>query len=128
MKLNILPVPIFLHLVDLLFLSSVLCGIYDTDFARYFKFNQKPTRTLNDLFILPKCTTVASCSHFFYRTQRTVINLPADINFLDPAPLKSRLLKHMFKKVEQYQENVQCTRRLSCDCHICRNIRVDSTL
>ena len=122
---NLLPVPMFLQLLDLLHLSSICSGAYDYDYTSFINYcDIGKQRCHSDLFILKSLNYVKSRDSFFFRTQRVANNLPIDVNFTNPVGLKNRLLSLMHQKLkEKFDENNVCTWRLCCDCPDCRPLR-----
>ena len=122
---NLLPVPMFLQLLDLLHLSSICTGTYDYDYTSFINYcDIGKQRCHSDLFILKSLNYVKSRDSFFFRTQRVANNLPIDVNFTNPVGLKNRLLSLMHQKLkEKFDENNVCTWRLCCDCPDCRPLR-----
>ena len=118
---NLLPVPMFLQLLDLLHLSSICSGAYDCDYTPFINYRDtEKQRCHSDLFLLKSPNYCKSRDSFFFRTQRVVNNLPSDINFGNPVGLKNRLLSLMHQKLrEKFNEDNICTWKICCDCTNC---------
>ena len=118
--LNILPLPMFMQLNEILLLSKLT---EDDSFLPMLKQNSEKGRT-NELFKLPKTRTEKARNDFFFRTCRLANRIEKYIEFNTKKGLKNRVLNFMWKFVnERFDGNNICSWHLCCDCQICRNNR-----
>ena len=118
--LNILPLPMFMQLNDILLLSKLT---EDDSFLPMLKQNSEKGRT-KELFKLPKTRTEKARNDFFFRTCRLANRIEKYIEFNTKKGLKNRVLIFMWKfENERFDENNICSWHLCCDCQICRNNR-----
>ena len=118
--LNILPLPMFMQLNDILLLSKLT---EDDSFLPMLKQNSEKGRT-NELFKLPKTRNEKARNDFFFRTCRLANRIEKNIEFNTKKGLKNRVLNFMWKFVnERFNENNICSWHLCCDPQICRNNR-----
>ena len=116
--LNILPLPMFLQLNDVLLLSKIT----NEETGTSFSLPERPEiRGRSETFKLRKTRTEKGWSNFIFRNCRLVNRLDDYIDFMNTQRLKNRLLKLLWKLVdEKYSESNVCTWQLSCDCPTCR--------
>ena len=83
-RLNLLPLSYFIEITDLLFLSKVINGVYDTDWTGFFTFheNQRSTRH-SSTFDLQRTRNVKTTERFFHRTPQLANNIPIDICIME---------------------------------------------
>ena len=118
--LNILPLPMFLQLNDKLLLSKITTEEMGTSVSLPERPEIRGRR--REIFKLWKTRTEKGRSEFVFRNCRLDNRLDYYIDFVNPQGLKNRLLKLMWKFVdEKYSESNVCTWQLSCDCPTCRN-------
>ena len=97
LMLNVLPLPMFWQLNNLLYLSKIWhqntgeMKLYET-----VKNNRRHTSSK-----LPTLWTERACSEFCFRTCGVVNLLPHYVDFFNPDGLKNRLLDYKYKKVSQ---------------------------
>ena len=122
--LKILPVPMFLQLMDMLHLAQICQNAYNVHYSEFISINNNKNRVLLDYFDLPRVHLQRSRAGFFSRSQRLINNLPHYFNLNETNNLKRRLLEIMHTKFEtNYDENNPCSWILSCDCSNCRDVR-----
>jgi hypothetical protein len=118
-ELNLLPLSIYLELLDLLTLSKVIHRQVDIELPPCLSFSE--TRRNRKIFILPKVRLERSRTNFWYRSARLANILPQEVDFLNPVGLKGRLLRYFWRYFDMsFRENVPCTWRVSCLCQTCR--------
>ena len=118
--LNILPLPMFMQLNDILHLSKLT---EDDSFLPMLRQNSEKGRT-NELLKLPKTRTEKARNDFLFRTCRLANRIEKYIEFNTKKGLKNRVLNFMRKFVnKRFDENNICSWHLCCDCQICRNNR-----
>ena len=117
--LNILPLPMFLQLNDMLLLSKITNEELGTSISLPERPEKRGRRS--EIFKLWKTRTEKGRSEFVFRNCRLVNRLDDYIDFMNPQGLKNRLVKLMCKFFgEKYSESNVCTWQLSCDCPTCR--------
>ena len=117
--LNVLPLPLYLQLTDLLLLSS-LDGRTDV-FPHLSQCPQTNLRT-KDVFKSAKIRTENARGEFTIRTSRIANRIDKHVDFTNKTGLKNQILQLMWNfMVEKYNENNICTWQLACDCNQCRN-------
>ena len=116
--LNILPLPMFLQLNDMLLLSKITNEEMGSSISLP---ERSEIKGRSESFKLWKTRTEKGRSEFVFRNCRLVNRLDEYIDFMNPQGLKNRLLKLMWKFDEKYSESNLCTWQLSCDCPTCRN-------
>ena len=117
--LNVLPLPMYLQLTDLLLLSS-LDGRTDV-FPHLSQCPQTNLRT-KDVFKSAKIRTENARGEFTKRTSRIANRIDKHDDFTNKTGLKNRILQLMWNFMdEKYNENNICTWQLACDCNQCRN-------
>ena len=111
--LNILPIPMYMQIIDILFMSKLNSNYYDyyiqdlpnitTDGylrQKLFHFLQRPRNV--------KCE-----NNYLYRTPRLIQNIPHCVNFLEPIGLKQRLLTWTWTQFHsKYDEMNTCSWKL----------------
>ena len=96
---NILPLSLYLQLIDLLFLSNVLDGRYDIDTSQLIRFedSQRQTRQADyPRFRLCRPRTKLCEQNFWFRAPGLANRLPRRVEYFKPVGLKARLLKHFW--------------------------------
>ena len=116
--LNILPLPMFIQLNNILLLASL-----DSNERNEIVLNRRTTRARNtEIFEMRKVRTEKARNEFVFRTSRIVNRLEPYIHFDKRIGLKTRILNTMWKFVnERFSEMTTCTWQLFCDCITCRN-------
>ena len=117
-SISILPLPMYIQINNLLLLSKMLSGRYETpmlkipvytDFSRYSLFQLKrPNRKILE-------------EDFFFQTCRLADALRLDLR--DQIGLKKKLLQLFWREFKNYDQGNKCSWRLACDCtqNNCRN-------
>ena len=117
--LNILPLPMFIQLNDILLLSKMNP---ENNPSLNMPELHEPDRRITDIFKLPNTRTEGARREFVFRTCRVANRLQKYIDLRDVQGLKAKLIQLMWKFVEErYSEVNVCTWQLFCDCHLCRN-------
>ena len=112
--LNILPLPMFIQLNDLLLVSKALNE--ENNGIELPEVHTKETRN-NEIFKLTKTRTEKARSQFTFKTCRIANRLEHLKNLWDPHGLKNRILRTMWNFFEKkYSERNICTWQLFCDC------------
>ena len=116
--LNILPLPMFIQLNNILLLASL-----HSNERNEIVLNRRTTRARNtEIFEMQKVRTEKARNEFVFRTSRIVNRLEPYIHFDKRIGLKTRILNTMWKFVnERFSEMTTCTWQLFCDCITCRN-------
>ena len=116
--LNLLPLPMFLQVNDLLLFSSLCDEQHEMIPPRV-----PPNRRTRTLFETGGARTEKARSEFFFRNSRLANRLNLYIIFDEKAGLKSRILKTM-KAIfeERFSFQNVCTWQAACDCHQCRDL------
>ena len=114
--LNLLPILLYLQLLDLLILSKLIAGCFDFDSSAHLAyriiFRQKKLEFNVEHSRLSKRDT-----NFWCRGPRLVNKLPAAINFFNPIGLNGRIISFLWCFFsEKYNEKVSCSWKLACDC------------
>ena len=120
-KLNILPIPYYLQLVDLLTLAKILNGTYNFDCASKF-LNTSPlyfTRSAGaSLFQCARPMKEVAEQNFWFRARRLANLCPIKLNEFG---LKNKLLTWMWIVfVKSFSESNLCSWKTYCDCTTCR--------
>ena len=123
--LNLLPLPIFLQLNDLLFLTKI-CPDEDNELKSILPHNlSKAENSMRrkEIFSLKKTRTEKRRSEFIFQTCRLANKIDDKIKFHEAKNLKARLIKLMWEFVEKkFSSSNVCTWQLCCDCQKCRNL------
>ena len=99
MQCNILPLTLYMQLLDLLFMSKMLNGYYKIDATEYFclkEFDRATRLSEKPFFELPKIKKSIYQQEFWLRTCKLVNILPNSIDYSNHQGLKPRLLKHFW--------------------------------
>ena len=117
--LNVLPLPLFTQLNDLLLLSKLYKDIEEHIINLPIQSsNNRGQVTLK----LNKKQPERRRTEFVYRTARVVNRKHEKVDFNCEVGLKNRSINIMWWNVEnRFSENNICTWQLCCDCGCCRN-------
>ena len=119
-KLNILPIPYYLQLNDLLTLSKILSNVYDVSFENNYAYRvpHVTTRASTEvLFIETRPRLRIAEQSFWFRTLRLANRLPPTVDVHNLPGLKNRLLRLFWAHFDdRYSESNSCTWRMHCDC------------
>ena len=99
MQCNILPLTLYMQLLDLLFMSKMLNGYYRIDATEYFclkDFDRATRLSEKPFFELPKIKKSIYQQEFWLRTCKLVNILPNSIDYSNHQGLKPRLLNHFW--------------------------------
>ena len=110
-RLQILPLPTYIKLNNLLLLAKLILKRYDTymiDVPQYIDFSRHP------MFQLKRPSKYRCEQNFFYQTCRLANALRIDLR--NWSGLKGALLKVFWNKFALYDERNKCTWKLACDC------------
>ena len=117
--LNILSLPMFIQLNDLLLVSKALNE--ENSGIELPEVHTKETRN-NEIFKMTKTRTEKGRSEFTFKTCRIANRLENLISLREPSGLKNRILRTMWNFFEnKFSARNICTWQLSCDCQNCRN-------
>ena len=122
-KLNLLPITLYIQMHDLLLLSNILNGKFDYDCSKFITHaNQLSTRGSERVcFKFPQ--QMGSEANFWYRTPKLVNMLPESLQFFETRGLKQRLSNFFYNYfIAFYEEERPCTWIVACKCSNCRNI------
>ena len=116
--LNILPLPMYMLMNNLLTLSKITQERRD-DIA-ITEIN-KVRRRSTELYTLRKVRLKKAQNEFIFKKGRLANRIDNEINFMEPRGLKNRILnlKWKFFNKSFNTQNI-CTWQLCCDCHRCR--------
>ena len=104
---NLVPVPMFLQLLELLRRGNEAYNCHYSAFLDFCDFGNQHKKW--ELFVLRSPKFQQSRASFFFRTQRIMNNSSKNINFLDRSGLKKKPLNLMFQKIrEEYREEDLC--------------------
>ena len=119
--LNILPLPMYMQMNDVLTLSMLTQeGRDDIEIP---EINKVPGRS-TELYTLRKVSLEKARNEFVFKNCRLANRIDNEINFMEPRGLKNRILNLMWKFVNKsFNTQNICTWQLCCDCHRCRNLR-----
>ena len=119
--LNILPLPMYIQMNDLLTLSKLTQeGRDDIEIPEINKVRGRST----ELYKLRKIRHEKARNEFVFKNCRLANRIDNEINFMEPRGLKNRILKLMWKFVNKsFNTQNICTWQLCCDCHRCRKLR-----
>ena len=114
--LNILPLPFFIQLNDLLLYNKILTGRYDYDFSDVI--SPLSTRSCRSASFQVTRPRRRQCEHnFWFRTARLISLAPPIIDVFNSDGFKSRCLKWMWRYFDHYfNPDNSCTWKLYCDC------------
>ena len=120
LKCNLLPVPSFFQLKNLLFLSKYFHEL------RFTGVDLNITTTMSKkgrmMFDLKTARPEKARAEFCFRMCRLANKLPERVAFFEPLGLKNRILVFMWQYFHQlYLEDQLCTYQIYCDCQNCRN-------
>ena len=116
---NLLPLPMYYQLNDLLLLSS-LQQIQPTNTKQPVLLGNRSIRR-DDYFDLKKELLEKSRGEFLFRTQRIANRLHHSIDFGNQHGLKHRIVKQMWNDIiMRYKRENVCTWQMCCDCQHCR--------
>ena len=126
-QLNILPVPYFLQMMDLIMLSKFLNNRVDCDCPyRYAPPTSANTRsTTRTQFQCVRPNKSIAEQNYWYRTLKLANQLPLDVDIPRLGGLKGRLLEWFWSYFHtNYNESSSCTWRVHCDCVLnnCRSL------
>ena len=118
-RLNILPLPMFLQVNDLLLLAKVM---NESSHCIELPDLTSANGRTKEVFRLQKTRTEKARSEFTFRNCRLANRLEKYVEFSRPYGLKKRLINLMWEFVNKRvcDKNV-CTWQTFCDCHVCRN-------
>ena len=117
--LNILPLPMFLQVSDLLLLAKVM---HESSHCIEPPDLTSANGRTKEVFRLQKTRTEKARSEFTFRNCRLANRLEKYVEISRPYRLKKRLINLMWEFVNKLfcDKNV-CTWQTFCDCHVCRN-------
>ena len=116
---NLLPLPMYYQLIDLLLLSSPQQIQPKNTKQPVLPGNRSMRR--DDYFDITKKRLKKSRGEFFFRTQRIANRLHHSIDFGNQHGLKHRILKQMWNDIMmRYKPENVCTWQICCDCQHCR--------
>ena len=125
---NVLPLPYYFQLLDLITFSKALNNYYDADLTEHFSqnFQNYSTRSVtSNMFQCQRPWNKKSEQNFWFRAARLANLCPPSVDIRCIVGLKHRLLKWLWDIFNRsYQEHLTCTWRAHCDCrrNDCRNI------
>ena len=130
LELNILPIPYFMQVKDLLTLSKFINGFYNCKYNLFIICKDHddsalPTRSASLLlFRVRRPTTKIAAQNFWYQSTRLANLLYPNMDVTSYPGLKQPLLKYAWSFFKTfYNDNIICSWRLHCDCiRNCRNV------
>ena len=127
LRLNLLPLSLYLQMHDILLFVKIVTGHYDIPWESCISYAPTISTRSSDspLFYVPRTNYVKTSENFWHRTAKTVNKLPPGIDVLNIIGLKRRLSKLFWDYFSlHYQENCTCSWVLVCQCsESCRNTR-----
>ena len=96
---NLLPLSLYMQLLDLLLLSKLISGYYKVDCSNFISFREEGYNTrsaVRPTFYIPIIKRALMHQDFWYRTCRIANNLPLNFDLYDTTSLKKRLLGHFW--------------------------------
>ena len=106
---NLLPISLYLQLIDLLFLSNVLDGRYYLDISLYIQLavpSRNTRQADNPRFLLDRPRTRLCEHNFWFRAPDLANRLPPHVGFFRPVGLKARLLSLLWSHFQtRYNAN-----------------------
>ena len=112
---NVLPLPYYFQLLDLITFSEALNKFYDADLTEHFSTNSQHCSTrfvTSNTFQKNKRPWKKCAQKFWFRTARLANLCPPSVNIRCFAGLKHRLLKCLWDIFSRsYQEQITCTWR-----------------
>ena len=119
--LNILPLPMYMQVNDLLTLSKL--NQEGTDDIEITEINKVRGRS-SELYTLRKVRLEKALLEFVFKKCRLANRFGNERNFIKQRGLKNRILNSMWKFVNKsFNTQNICTWQLCCDCPLCRNLR-----
>ena len=117
--LNILPLPMFIQLSNLLLLSKLLNGKYEVESLQVPSYSILHRKIV---FQIKRPKKKTAEDNFFYHTCRLANVVNVDLRETDG--LKKKLLRIFWTNFNSFDERNNCTWRLACDCTLknCRDI------
>ena len=118
-KLNLLPLNLYMQLLELLLLSRICLGEYNTDLTSAFLLTERRGK---QYFTLPAIANEKQRQSFLYRTPNLANKIIpyTDIFSTNAKPEILKLFWSYFKV--NFNEQVPCTWRI-CDCGNCKLTR-----
>ena len=130
-KLNNLPVPYYLQMLDLLYLSKLMNGSHYFDFAAK-AISYSPTQNLfnlrsiaSSLFQVQRPKLKLCEQNFWFRSTRPANLAPSPVDITDIGSLKKGLLRWFWNYFTLYfDDDVTGTWKMHCDCvqYNCRKL------
>ena len=98
---NLLPIPLYLQLCDLLMLSKIVQGNYEVLDELILVIGHSATgqhtrQSGSRRFIVPDARLKGTERNYFHRAPAAANRLPEHVDFFNPVGLKSRLLKYLW--------------------------------
>ena len=117
--LELLPIPLYLQLLDILTLSKICNGQYTISPEDYVELRHGPQRESRMIPISRQPRLELSHQEFFIRTSRLLRFMPS-IDVTKPIGLKPILLRLFWNHFDtNYTENNLCSWRIGCRCSGC---------
>ena len=106
---NLLPIPLYLQLCDLLMLSKIVQGNYEVLdelilVVGHSTTGQHTRQAGRKRFIVPDAPLKGTERNYFHRAPAAANHLPEHVDFFNPVGLKSKLLKYLWWYFSVYQE------------------------
>lgn len=115
-NLELLPIPMYLQMLDILVMSKLCTGRYDVDISEIIEMVDAPSRENRQVPIVSLPKSELTYSEYFVRTTRLIRLLPT-IDVTNPIGMKARLLRCFWQYFQNnYAENNLCSWRLGCRC------------
>ena len=117
-KLDLLPVPLYLQMLDILLLSNICNGQY-FNLEGFPSLEQGPRREDRIIPVVQTPKFENAQQEFFTRTCRLIRFLPC-LDITKTVGLKPKILRNFWNFFEtKYNENNLCTWRIACRCPQC---------
>ena len=108
---NLLPLSLYLQLLDLMMLSKIINGRCDIDYSRFLTITNQPnsiypTRLgLQTRFVIEKPRTRKEDQCFWYRAPAAANRIATAVDFFNEVNLKSRIIEYLWHHfLNKYQE------------------------
>ena len=112
-KLDLLPVPLYLQMLDFLLLSNICNGQYDFNLEGFLSLEQGPRREDSIIPVVQTPKFENAQQEFFTRTCRLIRFLPC-LDITKTVGLKPKILRNFWNFFEtKYNENNLCTWRIA---------------
>ena len=118
-KLDLLPVPLYLQMLDILLILNICHGQYDFNLEGFLSLEQGPRREDRIIPVVQTTKFENAQQEFFTRTCRLIRFLPC-LDITKTFGLKPKILRNFWNFFEtKYNQNNLRTWRIACRCPQC---------